>query len=163
MPEIGAMSTVQRYRRWRRSRSEGGGLGRRRPNNRRLRYSPPLGTKAREADAASRGRLSAWALAERGARDEPSSERSAAPDGAGGRAGLPQRSARSLADITAEVAVTAARPRGVNCRACPSCDSCLLESRSPPRDASADRSWRWPECCPRRRSRPNPGRRDSSR
>lgn len=46
----------------------------------------------------------------------------------------------------------------VSCRACLSCDSCLLESRSPPRDASAGRSWRWPGCCPRQRSRPSPGR-----
>ncbi len=32
-----------------------------------------------------------------------------------------------------------------------SCDNSLLQSRSPPRDASADRSWRWPECYRRRR------------
>ena len=58
------------------------------------------------------------------------------------------------------------RSREVSCRICPSCDSCLLGSRSPPRDASAGRSWRWPGCCPRRRSPPIPEgaiRRDDDR
>ena len=40
-------------------------------------------------------------------------------------------------------------------------DSCLLGSRAPPRDASADRSWRWPRCYRRRRSCPSRGRGDS--
>jgi len=40
-------------------------------------------------------------------------------------------------------------------------DSCLLESRSPPRDASADRSSRSPAYYPRRRSGPSRGRVDS--
>ena len=44
---------------------------------------------------------------------------------------------------------------------CLSCDNCLLESRSPPRDASAGRSWPWPGCCPHRRFCPIPGRVDS--
>ena len=79
--------------------------------------------------------------------------------GVGGRAGLP-RTIRPL-----RLAMPPRRlPRPkcgqgrVSCRACLSCDSCLLESRSPPRDASAGRSWRWPGCCPRQRSRPSPGR-----
>ena len=42
---------------------------------------------------------------------------------------------------------------------CLSCDSFLLESRSAPHGASVGRSWRWPRCCPRRRSCPSPGRR----
>lgn len=45
---------------------------------------------------------------------------------------------------------------------CLSCDNSLLESRSPPRDASAGRSRPWPGCCPRRRVCPIPGRVDSS-
>ena len=74
-------------------------------------------------------------VAERGARNEPSNAGSAAPDRAGGRAGFPQRSARWLADITAMATVAERRSREVSCRVCPSCDSCLLGSRSPPRDA----------------------------
>ena len=107
-------------------------------------------------------------MAERGARDEPSSEGSAAPTSAsgGGRrgAGWASWSVRPLG--TPKPPRRLPRPeRGqeVNCLVCLSCDSCLLGSRSPPRDASAGRSWRWLGCCPHRRSRPNPGRRDSSR
>ena len=44
---------------------------------------------------------------------------------------------------------------------CLSCDNSLLESRSPPRDASAGRSRPWPGCCPRQRVCPIPGRVDS--
>jgi len=44
---------------------------------------------------------------------------------------------------------------------CLSCDSCLLESRSPPRDASAGRSRLLPGCCPHQRGCPIPGRVDS--
>ncbi len=42
-----------------------------------------------------------------------------------------------------------------------SCDNSLLESRSPPRDASAGRSRPWPGCCPHQRVCPIPGRVDS--
>jgi len=41
---------------------------------------------------------------------------------------------------------------------CLSGDSCLLGSARLPRGASADRSWRWPGRCPRRRSCPSPER-----
>ena len=44
---------------------------------------------------------------------------------------------------------------------CLSCDNSLLESRFPPRDASAGRSRLWPGCCPRQRVCPIPGRVDS--
>ena len=46
---------------------------------------------------------------------------------------------------------------------CLSCDSCLLESRSPPRDASAGRSRPLPGCCPRQGFCPIPERDDSWR
>jgi hypothetical protein len=45
---------------------------------------------------------------------------------------------------------------------CLSCDSSLLESRSPPHDASAGRSRPWPECCPHRIRCPIPRTVDSS-
>ena len=44
---------------------------------------------------------------------------------------------------------------------CLSCDNCLLESRSPPRDASAGRSRPLPECCPCQGFCPIPERDDS--
>ena len=44
---------------------------------------------------------------------------------------------------------------------CLSCDSCLLESGSAPRGASAGRSWPWPGYYRRRRSGPSRGRDDS--
>ena len=76
-----------------------------------------------------------------------------------GRAGLPTPHRpgrrRSVADIFR-------RRRGawsVSRASCLSCDSFLLESRSAPHGASVGRSWRWPRCCPRRRSCPSPGRR----
>ena len=44
---------------------------------------------------------------------------------------------------------------------CLSCDSCLLESGSAPRGASAGRSWPWPGYYRRRRSGPSRGSDDS--
>jgi len=59
------------------------------------------------------------------------------------------------------VAYRALVTRRSNPDLCLSCDNCLLESRSPPRDASAGRSRPWPGCCPRRRVCPIPGTVDS--
>jgi hypothetical protein len=85
---------------------------RRRPSDRRLRYSPRLGAKAWNADAASGAGYPHRRFAERGARDEPSSEGSAAPDEAGGRAGLPRQSDHWPGDATVRVTATEVQPRG---------------------------------------------------
>jgi len=51
--------------------------------------------------------------------------------------------------------------RWSNRNLCLSSDNCLLEWRSPPRDASAGRSRPLPGCCPHQRGCPIPGRVDS--
>jgi hypothetical protein len=60
-----------------------------------------------------------------------------------GRTGLPIPSGCSLRDIESELNPNVVRSV-VNGRCCVSCDSGLLESRSPRRDASAGRKWRRP-------------------
>ena len=165
---VAAAFSVQVRGRWRRSGREGGDCGRRQRSDQRLRCLLQLGTKAQRRTLPARVGGPHGHVAERGARDEPLSTGSAAPqpasDGGLRGAGWASAAIRTLGKPTSPRRLP--RPKcgqGVSCRVCLSCDSCLLESRSPPRDASAGRSWRWPGCCPRRRSRPNPGRRDSSR
>ena len=72
------------------------GLGRRRPYDRRLRYSPRLGAKA-WIECCRVGRLSARRLAERGARDEPCERRAGSPDRPG--AELAPQAVRVPADV----------------------------------------------------------------
>ena len=95
-------------------------------------------------DAATRGGRSAKRFTERGARDEPPGEESAASGLPRGGLGSPRSlMARWRHGIESDLGPTAARSE-VNQRLWGSCDMGLLESRSPRRDASADRTWRWP-------------------
>lgn len=98
----------------------------------------------RGSDAATRGGRSAERLAERGARGEPPGEESAASGLPRGGLGSPRGlMARWRHSIESDLGPIAARSE-VNQRLWGSCDMRLLESRSPRRDASADRTWRWP-------------------
>lgn len=77
------------------------GLGRRRPYDRRLRYSPRLGAKA-WIGCCRVSRLSARRLAERGARVEPCERRAGSPDpqaGAPPGAELAPQAVRVPADV----------------------------------------------------------------
>ena len=106
--------------------------------------------QGRGSDAASCGRLSAERLAERGARVAPPSKESAAPGGPGGELGSPNGlNTRWQRDTESNRHPGAARSEGTR-RFCVSCDNGLLESRSPRRDAPADRRWRWLGGCPER-------------
>ena len=125
---------------------------------------PPVGDngthrnsgQGRGSDAALSGRLSAERLAERGARGVPPSEGSTAPDMPGGELGSPNSPiSRWQHDIDSDRNSGAARSV-VTRRCCCLCDRRLLESRSPRRDASADRRWRWPGGCLRENRRSTP-------
>jgi hypothetical protein len=108
------------------------------------------GTGAR-SDAGTCGGRSAERFAERGARGEPPGEESAASGLPRGGLGSPRGlRARWRHGIESDLGPTAARSE-VNQGLWGSCDMGLLESRSPRRDASADRKWRWPMGCPKRK------------
>ena len=76
-----------------------------------------------------------------------------------GRAGLPTPHRHGRRRTVAGILRRRRAAGSVSRASCLSCDSFLLESRSAPHGASVGRSWRWPRCCPRRRSCPSPGRR----
>jgi hypothetical protein len=96
------------------------------------------------SDAVTHGGRSTERLAERGARGEPPGEESAASGLPRGELGSPRGlMARWWCGIQSDRRPTTARS-GVNQRLWDSCDMRLLESRSPARNASADRKWRWP-------------------
>lgn len=101
------------------------------------------GTGARP-NAATRGGRSAERLAERGTRGEPPGEESAASGLPRGGLGSPRGLlAPWRHGIESDLGPTAARSE-VNQGLWGSCDMRLLESQSPRRHASADRTWRWP-------------------
>ncbi len=98
----------------------------------------------RGSDAASCGGLSTERLAEQGARGEPPGEESAASGLSRGGLGSPRGLiARWRHGIKSDLGPTAARSQ-INQEPWGSSDMRLLKSRSPGRDASTDRKWRWP-------------------
>jgi hypothetical protein len=105
----------------------------------------------RGSDAALHGGLSAERLGERGARGEPPGEESAASGLPRGGLGSPRGLIACWRhNIESDLGPIAARSE-VNQGLWVSCDMGLFESRSPRRDASADRKWQWPVGCPNRK------------